>query len=301
MFQWMKIILLVLRYGKLRHSGKDFNLERSNSVSHLLQNDIQPPIGTIKQNKIKSQLLKNSITRNLLAQGAFLKNSFRFRGRYLFAPALNLAYIRIPKSASTSISLSLLPFCDQRLKNRSLNSTEINFLTDIYLNHQLKEDNKSIEFFTVVRNPFARVVSVYRDFFEKSSGDFIYQDYLFGIFNRHISFPEFVHRLQSIPDRLKDQHLKPQHLFLKYYQEKINDIKIFKLEYPRAVDDFFSEFDLRLQHINSSKDPYDYRAYYDRKTFEAVIDIYDGDIQRFNYEKEAEMLKEFIKLATKHS
>ena len=200
MFQWMRTVLLVLRYGKVRHSGRDFNLERSNNVSRLLQPDIQLPVGNIQQNKIKLRLLKNSITKNLLAQGAFLKNSYRPQGGHLFAPALNLAYIRIPKSASTSISLSLLPFCDQRLKNRSLNSTEINFLTDIYLNHQLKEDNRSIKFFTVVRNPFARVVSVYRDFFEKSSGDFIYQDYLFGIFNRHISFPEFIHRLQSIPE-----------------------------------------------------------------------------------------------------
>jgi hypothetical protein len=146
-----------------------------------------------------------------------------------------------------------------------------------------------------VRNPFERLVSVYRDFFETRNSNFIYHDYLFGIFPQSISFTEFVNRISVIPDALKDQHMKPQHCFLKFYEQKNIAVTILKLEETENVNLFLQHYSLQLPHLNKSGIAYDYRNYYTLETLRKASGIYQADIENFGYKKELAELQEYTK------
>jgi hypothetical protein len=146
----------------------------------------------------------------------------------------------------------------------------------------------------VVRNPFARIVSVYRDFFERPGGHFIYGDYLFGILKKGFSFHEFVDALQNIPDFLKDQHVKPQKRFLTYYHNRNIDVKILKLEEPDKTTEFLQRFDLSLTVMNRNSAACDFQTYYDMESLQKVNLLYADDISFFKYEQEYEELKKSV-------
>jgi hypothetical protein len=137
-------------------------------------------------------------------------------------------------------------------------------------------------------------VSVYRDFFERKTSHFIYEDYLFGIFNSNLTFHEFVKRLSLIPHHLKDQHLRPQYLFVEYYQDKSVELKIIKLEDSDQIHQFASDHDLKISIMNKSPESYDYRTYYDAQTMDIAYRIYKNDVVRFHYESEYNDLRTFV-------
>jgi len=272
----------ILRNGTLRGRGQNFNVAREKSLENLKQ-------------FIPQQLIlrpQGNVNRNtLIAQAAFIKSSFKKNGGHISAG--KVGYVRIPKSANTSISYAMLVKKYPALKEKNPDETQINFLAD--LNLLSVKETKNESFFTVVRNPFARLVSVYRDFFETNRAEFIYTDYLFGILPQTISFAEFVSRISRIPDRLKDQHVKPQHLFLTPYENKDITIKFFQLEASMQLESFLKEHGMELTHRNKSRDVYDYTQYYSPYLLQQVYDIYEADIKKFGYQPVYESLKVHIK------
>ena len=272
--QYLQLTWLILSHGRLKHSGEDFNKIREESLKGL--QDFIPSRAAQSVNSTSPS--KNAVTRNLIAQASYIKNPRHISGGHLSFN--DLSYIRIPKAASTSMSKEVLEKMYPTLNQKNISEAQINFLTD--LNLQSETLNTSV-FFTIVRNPFARLVSVYRDLFENKN-HYIYSDYLFGILPQQISFPEFVERIARIPDRLKDQHLRPQHAFLKYYEQKNLEVKVFKLEEPEALIQFLNQHGMNLQHMNRSVEPYDYKSYYNEHTMKQVSEIYEVDIIRFGYE-----------------
>jgi hypothetical protein len=178
-------------------------------------------------------------------------------------------------------SLSQIPISDE----------QINYLTDVNVLLSVT-GNDSNTYFTLVRNPLARLASVYHSFFEKEN-TFIYSNYLFGIFTPNLTFKEFVKRLATIPDRFKDQHLKPQSCFLEYYSSKEILVVALKLEEPEAIHDFLSPFKLSLPHLNKSES-FQYLNYYDIETYKLATAIYQNDITRFGYSHDVERLKSEI-------
>jgi hypothetical protein len=282
------LIGLILKHGQWRHSGEDFNQSRRENLVEL--QSFVP--STVSQNRgSTSVLFRNAFTRNLISQFSFLKNSIQRRGGHLTTG--DLCYIRIPKSGSTSINKVILEKKYPTLKQKEISNKQINFLTDVNLHtHATKSDNHT--YFTIVRNPLRRLVSVYRGFFENNSANYIYRDYLFGILPQHLSFSNFVERLASIPDHLKDQHIKPQHCFLEYYEQKKIDVTIFRLEDSEKVNQFLNQNSLELLYLNKSEKPYDYRSYFTRKTLAIASEIYQKDIDRFGYQHEVNALTEYI-------
>ena len=272
----------ILRNGTLRGRGQNFNVAREKSLENLKQ-------------FIPQQLIlrpQGNVNRNtLIAQAAFIKSSFKKNGGHISTG--KVGYVRIPKSANTSISYAMLVKKYPALKEKNPDETQINFLAD--LNLLSVKETKNESFFTVVRNPFARLVSVYRDFFETNRAEFIYADYLFGILPQTISFAEFVSRISRIPDRLKDQHIKPQHLFLTPYENKDITIKFFQLEASMQLESFLKEHGMELTHRNKSRDVYDYTQYYSPYLLQQVYDIYEADIKKFGYQPVYESLKVHIK------
>jgi hypothetical protein len=173
-------------------------------------------------------------------------------------------------------------------------SGQVNFLADSRLESHVQKSSDTT-FFTVVRDPFERIVSVYLDFFQRHADPFLYEDYLFGIFHRSMNFSEFIDRLTLIPDWLKDQHLRPQHTFLRYYRRKNIQPLVLRLEETTQLTEFLSHHGLSLPRLNAAA-PYDYRSYYSADSFHKVAAIYEKDIAQLGYEKEQASLKKFLQV-----
>ncbi len=287
MKKYLQLAAQLVRNGTLRHSGQNFNKDRAESLETLKE---FIPQDSILQPDAKASRTHKSSFNNLVAQAAFIRSSFRKKGGHLSVQ--NVAYIRIPKSANTSVSYAMLVKKYPALKEKNPDETRINFLADVNLISASEMGDEN--FFTVVRNPFARLVSVYRDFFETNRTEFIYAGYLFGILPQNISFAEFVSRISRIPDRLKDQHFRPQHLFFKPYESKGIAVMFFQLETTSPLESFLKEHGMELTHRNKSREAYDYTEYYNPHLLQQVYDIYKTDIEKFGYQQVYEALKSHV-------
>lgn len=249
-------------------------------IKHLLPK----PGNSLKPTKAGSRLRKYPFLFNLISLAAYYRYSSQPLTGHLSISKLKLYYIRIPKSGNTSISSEMLRQFIPEIKSENFTSTQINLLTDAWLQHDLSV-LQEFTGFTVVRNPLHRLVSVYHDIFEQDRSEiFIYQNYLGGILTKDLSFKEFVKRIVNIPDRLKDQHFKPQHLFLDAYFEQNLKPTVFKLEQPEILIDFLKPYGLNLVHLNKTSD-YHYPDYYDSETLELAIKMYTLDFKMFDYEQ----------------
>lgn len=287
-------MLLIIRRGKFRHSGYDYRQIRMKTLSDVIQFcpgqsglDARQPLSNLR-------IFRNPYVKAWVAQAAFLKNALKSKPGHLSVPALNLSYIRNPKAASTALCFTMLLANFPELKKYTPAAETINYLADINLHKESTSVDRKGSFFMVVRNPFSRIVAVYREFFEQQQVHFIYDDYLFGIVSKDLSFKAFVKLLQLIPESLKDQHLKSQNSFLRFYRRKDIDVKIFKLEEPAALNIFLSAKGLLLDVVNKSGTPHDYRKYYDRETLKVVYNIYSQDISQFGYEAVYQELDQFV-------
>ena len=270
LLKYLQLAGLIFRHGHVSHSGEDFNKKRIEGLKGL-----EEFFPTASRAPVPSG---GTTPHALIVQAAFIKNSWKTYGGHLTVN--NLCYVRIPKAASTSMSYELLKKKFPDLHQQSITERQINFLADIHLEKEVK---KSPAYFTIVRNPFSRLVSVYRDLFENPD-HYVYRDYLFGILPQQLSFSEFVDRISRIPDRLKDQHIKPQCAFLKFYERQGVNVKVFKLEETGLLNQFLNQHGLLLPHLNKSGESYDDRSYYDHSTWKKASEIYRVDIEQFGYD-----------------
>jgi hypothetical protein len=288
------LLKLVVKYGRFKHSKNDFSSLRSRTLEKLQefipQKKYQARFSLYNRNSL---LTNNAIVKRIAGEAAFVKKSFFPGANHLHNSFHNISYIRIPKSASTSMSWTMLFSIYPNMKDYSLSTTEINYLTDVNLQTKLKEKTNEI-FFTVLRNPFARLVSVYRDFFENKAHESIMKDYLFSVLPNTLSFSEFVERIAIIPRHLQEPHFKPQSLFVDYYEKHGHNVVILKVDKPGEVESFLSIYGLKLPFLNASESSYDYRTYFTQKTFESVSELYSEDIRRFNFSIEVNDLKNFL-------
>jgi hypothetical protein len=284
--KYLQLAAQILRNGTLQSSGQNFNNTRAESLKTLLE--FIPPhvLAYLKDNKpIHS---KKGLGNSLIRQAAFIKYALRNDGAHLSAQSLS--YVRIPKAANTSISYAMLSKKYPGLHEKKLDEYQVNFLSDVNLLPAMKAKTDTL--FTVVRNPFARLVSVYRDFFETNHSPFIYSGYLFGILKQQISFAEFVGRINRIPDRLKDQHFRPQHFFFRPYESRGLAIEFFRLEEAANLEHFLNEHGMELTHRNKSREAYDYTQYYTPYLLQQVYEIYEADIKKFDYQQAYNDLKQ---------
>lgn len=288
--RFVRLVVRIFRHGKFHDSGTDYAQSRREMLAGV--GEFSPV--TAEKSSAKDWISKSRFLRFWAGQAAFLKDAGKSRAGHLCVPDARLCYIRIPKAASTALSYSMLKACFRELETSSPSPRKINFLADVNLRKTTDSTATDQTFFAVLRNPFSRVVSLYRDAFEHSRDEFIYEDYLFGIFKKEMSFSDFVRTLYLIPDGIKDQHLKPQYALLAFYRSKAINVSIFKLEETAQIQEFLLRFGLRLEEINKSVDTYDYRSYYDEETLEKVYRIYSKDVASYGYAGAYEDLCQFV-------
>lgn len=190
----------------------------------------------------------------------------------------NLILVHIPKNAGTSIEETL----------------EMNELSGHHkwYNYKYKVPEKWENYykFSVVRNPFDRVVSNYVYARKEVS-------YWHNALNpdksrygkhrdydtlKNKSFREAVHMIGD----LEHQGWRDQYTYISDGEEIFVD-RVLKME---NLTDGFNQMlsDLGvvgydLKHINSSRDENNYKSYYDRETREIVTEYYETDLELFDY------------------
>lgn len=162
--------------------------------------------------------------------------------------------------------------------------------------------------FAFVRNPFARLVSLYKDKVvrrKKQNTDSMYRGYMGGILWETESFADFAYWVSKIDDTIAEYH------FISQYS-RLYEMPLYK---ERLPIDFIGKFESvttdwayiqektglpDLGHFNqTAKD--DWRDYYDVKTAKRVYKRYRKDIEAFGYEGEYEKLLSYCKSKTKES
>jgi hypothetical protein len=208
-----------------------------------------------------------------------------------------LIFIHIPKTGGTSVEKSIGTTSLENLyserrclysapeileKFESTEQNKIKFITPQHLTaSQLKTvvGDKlfaSYQKFTIVRNPFDRLVSEYR--YVISDNGNMHQK-LF----RNLSFNEFVNKSLSLPNFARyavfDNHLTPQVEFIDPLRAS-KKFKIFKYEEIENVFEWLNVEPLWLRKSNNRKP---WEEYYTTELKELVYNFYKEDFKKFDY------------------
>ena len=275
---WLSFIQLILKYGNPIIPSYDYQESRQRE---LLKLDSLPEAATVEresQSALIKSVLRLPFIGPLAAFASYYKTQQRWPTYIYHWPEKKLAYVRISKSASTSIQAALLGAQHDGLNIGELSVNQINYLG---MSHVRPKLSAGYRCFTVVRNPVDRLISCYHDqCFPSEKGFYYFQDYLFGIIRPRVSIDRFLTIIQGIPDFLKDLHFRPQSSFLR----DIPAVKVFKLEDDQqALSEFLGSYNLSLKHLHKNPVEKLKIQHLTPTSKELLKAIYHDDFKNFNY------------------
>jgi len=161
-----------------------------------------------------------------------------------------MQFIHIPKTAGTSIRHRL----------------------GIGFSHKRQSDIEGNSFFTCVRNPYDRLISMYA--YSRENNKTLPQESSSKVgewFNEQIEKPSMINHDISL--------IEPMSKF-------ITDLtQVTLLRFESLAEDFKKLYDAELSIINFSRRGH-YLNYYDNELKEMVLDYYQDDFDMFGYSKE---------------
>jgi len=284
----LQFIFLLIRRGSLNQKPFDFESNRKALINSLQLGDSIP---IVAERPGLRRLWKIPGLYSIMASLSYFRDRHHMNKMYYVAHSRKVIYVRILKAGGTSVLAEFAKLMNSKLVGKSLSDEQVDALGYYLRNTNLPEGE--YKKFAIVRDPYHRIVSVYLDLFDKSSPVFSYASYWCGILDRNMSFKDFIKVISEIPTYLLGPHFSPQHLILK----KMSDLVVFRIEKDKKeLTDFLLDYGIELQHRNKNKTEYDYRAYYDKETFELVRKLYAGDVEHFGYVEEEAVLKEALSL-----
>lgn len=193
-------------------------------------------------------------------------------------------YIAVPKVATRSI-LDILV----RDPPVSLDAT----LTEKKISRIIQENPEFLEYtlFTVVRNPWSRVVSSYRDKIERL--DAITNARIVSRYSglrQGMPFEEYVHWLcgPNGGDDLADRHWLSQYKFLLDENNKVLPVRVLKFESLQADFNRLMEEiglpSLVLPHRLKTGSSDSWKLYYNSELYDLIADRYATDLSLFGYD-----------------
>lgn len=192
---------------------------------------------------------------------------------------LSLVYVNSPRCActSTKIMLADLMGVEKDWAEDSVHQTFANgYLPGLKRHRDISKVNDSYHKFTVVRNPFGRVVSFYVG---KGKGKIAREWY---DAERDDTFKDFVRKFYSLGMDNLEEHLVGQ--YRGFRLEKMDTV-IHLESYSEEIELIKSRFDQDVKTYwknSSGKD--NYRKYYDEETRGMVAELYSNDLENLNYE-----------------
>lgn len=196
----------------------------------------------------------------------------------------NLLFIHIPKTGGSFIEKQIKKICHQTLysserKNNLLDypynnaSLQHQFFRTLYkFRNRLNINFNKIKVFTVVRNPYDRLVSDLF-WFKKIEKNFT-PDQVY-----------YVIKYNYLNEKNLDNHTEPQYKFITDQNLKlIPGIKIFKCETLNESNKELNHFlgfniDIRKENVNKN-----YSKYLNNKSISLINNIYKKDFEFFNYD-----------------
>ena len=201
----------------------------------------------------------------------------------------NFWFIDIPRTSSTSLKRELgskygliYGKNDTYYNTRGLKHPFPDHRTAQYMQAQLTEEVWAKMFtFTIVRNPWDRVVSLYYHRLKRQTvrQDLSFREYVLSYKSPRYSLKESVHCWPQFyygaVDFIQDQCGNTIVDFVAKYESRNEDIKYIadKIGYPG----------LGSTSVNQSKPTVDYRTFYDEELMNIIKDVYYDDIKMFGY------------------
>lgn len=185
----------------------------------------------------------------------------------------NALFIHIPKTAGSSISEATNYFFPDNWKREYPRRHDPYF----YLKSNNLIDD-SVFLFTVVRNPFTRTYSCFKQFNRTNNQDITFSNYLNNVkmdigFNETpmLKLPQYFYLLNSKDDKVITNN-------------ETSNIKIYKFE---NLKEFENDFNFMLNFINQSQySANEYNNDYTKENIELVQNLYNLDFTFFGYSKQ---------------
>src|SRR6187551_2994721 len=147
----LQFLSLILRRGSFNHSYFNFEEERRKSLASLPNQKSFKRSGN--RSTFQSRLLNTKIGYTLISNISYLRRARRTNVMLFVSSSKRLVYIRVLKSASTSMLKELLPTIDNTLERHSLSDEQIDALAVYYVKKELTSDEQHYSKFALVRNP----------------------------------------------------------------------------------------------------------------------------------------------------
>jgi len=194
----------------------------------------------------------------------------------------NLLFIHIPKTGGTVIEHNIQKHTSQELYSGETNTLLVSPYNKISLQHQfyttlyqfkdkLNVNFDNIKIFSVVRNPYDRIISDLL-WFSLIKKDFTAEQVYNVIKNNYLDRDDL------------DNHNKPQYKFVvDENSELINNIKIFNTETLNETNDKLNKFlgfDINIEQGLVNKD---YSNYLNNDSISLINTFYRKDFELFNY------------------
>ncbi len=192
--------------------------------------------------------------------------------RILYQPKLNIAYLHNPKVACSTFKNTLL--------FGEVENVHAQYLFPPY-------NNKNVDIFSVVRNPFSRTVSAYLDKIGPNKDHYVWNPFcqMFGLDpKKEIDFKEFIDLIGSIDDQNRlDHHFRPQNLNLLH--EYVSPKFVGYLEDMKTVKEYLSLYNIEIEdrapHKTKSKEKS--KNLLTDSIVDRILDIYKKDFDIYGY------------------